>query len=160
MKRALILFSILMFAFISTSANADDCVDVELEAEVVSSEPYQILDIYFSLENCGTEPGVVTLTATLEYNGEEAGSAATELYMPAGEMLIKELELPLPEIVPPGEYTLCVTAELGNAVDTSCATITLDEDNNVTSFMLQSPTKTEEHSWGKIKSIYEHCCPK
>ncbi len=154
MKNLLVLFSVLAVAFFAAPASAEDCVDVELGAEVVESDPVDILQLYFSLENCGTEPGTVDLTVALTVDGEEIGTGMIQVYMPAGEIFVQELELPLPDEVPPGEYTLCVTAELGTAVDTSCATIDLNEENLVTSFDLTSPVDADESTWGKVKSIY------
>jgi hypothetical protein len=75
--------------------------------------------------------------------------------MPAGELFSHVLELPIPDIVPPGVYALCVTAELGDAVDTSCASITLDEANMVTSFTPLVPTGTEDTSWGDVKAKFK-----
>jgi hypothetical protein len=155
MKKLMILMSILAIAFYAAPASAEDCVDVELGAEVVESETIDILQLYFSLENCGTEPGTVDLTVELTHNGEEVGTGTFPVYMPAGEIIIQELELPLPDMVPPGEYTLCVTAELGTATDTACATVFLNEDNLVTSFdTVNSPVDTEESTWGQLKAIY------
>ncbi|MDZ7860936.1 MAG: hypothetical protein U5O15_09795 [Candidatus Krumholzibacteriota bacterium] len=155
MKKLLVLFSVLVIALYAMPANADDCVDVELGAEVVESETIDILQLYFSLENCGTEPGMVELTVELTYDSEEVGTGTFEVYMPAGEIVVKELELPIPEAVPPGEYALCVTAEMGFASDVACATVYLNDDNMVTSFnTVSSPVGTEEATWGKVKSIH------
>ncbi|MFO7915018.1 MAG: hypothetical protein R6U43_04945 [Candidatus Krumholzibacteriales bacterium] len=155
MRKLIILFSVLAIALYAAPASAEDCIDVELGAEVVETDPIDILQIYFSLENCGTEPGTVGLTVELTKDAEEIGTGMFEIYMPAGEIFTQELELPLPDVVPPGEYTLCITAELGTATDVACATIDLNEDNMVTSFnTLQSPTDTDTSTWGALKSIY------
>ena len=96
---------------------------------------------------------MVTFTVTLSVDLEEIGSMVIPVYMPAGEPCIQEIQLPITEMIPAGIYTLCIEAELGEAVDTACATITLNDEDMVTSFAPLSPTGTDEASWGAIKSL-------
>ena len=154
MRKLLVTVAILAVALWAVPAMAEDCVDVELGAQVISGDPYDILSLYFMAVNCGSEPGMVDFTVTLEKDFVEIGSAEFTCYMPAGEPFEQEIELPIPGDVPPGTYTLCVTATLGEATDSSCASITLDEANNVTSFTLYDPVGTEDSSWGAIKEMY------
>lgn len=155
MKRVLISLSMLLILSASIPAHAQDCVDVELGAEVITGDPYDILSLYFSAENCGTEPGMVTFTSTLTIDLVEVGTVTFQLYMPAGEPFIQELGLPILDILPPGVYMLCITAELGTATDTACASITLGEANEVMSFSPLSPTGNEDSSWGAIKTLHK-----
>jgi len=154
MNKLLITFAALALVLWAVPAMAEDCVDVELGAQLVTGDPYDILSLYFMAVNCGSEPGMVNFTVTLEKDFMEIGTAEFVCYMPAGEPFEQELELPIPDYVPAGTYTLCVTATLGEATDTSCASITLDEENNVTSFTLYDPVGNEDSSWGEIKEMY------
>jgi len=121
MKKLLLTFAILALAVWAMPATAQDCIDVKLGARVVAGDPYDILSLYFMTVNCGSEPGMVNFTVTLEKDFVEIGTAEFACYMPAGEPFEQEVELPIPEYVPAGTYTLCVTATLGEATDTACA---------------------------------------
>ena len=156
MRRLLVLITVLTLAMWTIPAMAADCVDVDLGANVISSDPYDILSLYFMVVNCGTEPGLVSFDVTLTKDFVEVGTAEFACNMPAGEPFEQEIQLPIPTSVPAGTYTLCVTATLGDASDTACASITLDEMNNVTSFSdVTGPVATDPSSWGAIKGMYK-----
>jgi len=133
---------------------AKDCIDVEPGAQVITSDPYDILSLYFMVVNCGTEPGMVNFIVTLEKDFVEIGTAEFECYMPAGKLFEQELELPIPPDAPAGTYTLCVTATLGEATDSSCASITIDDMKNVVGFTTLDPVATDDSSRGAIKALY------
>jgi hypothetical protein len=66
---------------------------------------------------------LLTLTATI--NGEPAPIPSVQMVarLGAGETVARTMDLPVPPMVPPAVYELCITAESGEATDTDCATI-------------------------------------
>jgi len=156
MRKLLVLITVLTLAMWTIPAMAADCVDVDLGANVISSDPYDILSLYFMAVNCGTDPGMVTFDVALSKDCVEIGSVEFKCNMPAGEPFEQEIQLPITSSVPAETYTLCVTATLGSASDNACASITLDSMNNVTSFSdVTAPVANDESSWGAIKGIYK-----
>ena len=95
MKQLLIVCSMLLVALAGVPAYADDCVDVELGFNVISGDPHDILTLYFSAENCGTETATVTFTVTLSVDQTEFGTVTFDVPMPAGELFVRELQLPV-----------------------------------------------------------------
>ena len=155
MKKVLISLSVLLAALVSMPALADDCVDIELGTELITGDPYDILALYFSVENCGTEAREVIFTISLTVDLEDVWAVTFPFTMAAGEPFVAEyLELTVCEVAPPGEYTFCVSAEIGTAYDSACATIVIGENSEVISFIPFSPTATEESSWGSIKAMH------
>lgn len=153
------LIGMALIALWAIPALAEHCVDIELGAEVVESDPHDVLSVYFYAENCGTEPGLATFTATLEMYGVPVGTRQFRRYMRVGKAFVKELNLPIPPVVPAGTYTLCLTAELGTASDTACATVTIDDGGSILGFSNEdsasAPTGYDFTSWGTIKGQFK-----
>lgn len=153
MKKLLGFVSVLALLLWSAAAFASDCIDLELWAEVVQNDPVDILDLHFSIENCGTEPGMANLTVTVT-NGVDVYTAPVRIWLPAGEPFVADLNLPIPAMIPAGTYGLCVSATLGMAVDRVCANIVIDNVGNVIGFTINTPLPVEETTWGAIKATY------
>jgi hypothetical protein len=152
-KGASIIAVLFVLALLSGSALAADCVDVDLGAQIVGGTT---LSVYFYALNCGTEPGLVTFSISFEKDSTPLGQGQLAVYMPADKPFVKDCDLPIPPVVPAGTYTLCITATMGQASDTACATVTIDAAGNVIGFEnLKGPSPTEKASWGEIKSVYE-----
>ena len=151
---AAILASLIAFCY--APASAVDCIDVELGAELVAGNPLDGLSLFFSLQNCGSERDLARVAFSLEQDGSLLGSVETmRSLLPDREFRV-ELMLPVPAVVPPGSYRLCVTASIGDASDNSCATIVIGSNGQVIQFIADGAlTPVEETTWGGIKSLYE-----
>lgn len=150
----LLMFLLLLVLF-SCPMSAADCIDVDLGAQLIPGSPLSALGVYFYLINCGTEPGMMDFTITLTRDSTPLGEAQSSAYPPAGEPFSKKCELPIPPGTPAGTYTLCITATLGQASDTACATVTIDAMGNIIGFEKgKGPSPNEERTWGQIKVIY------
>lgn len=152
MKRLLIAFGILLVAF--GTAEAQDCITVELGAEVIASEPHDVLSLYFATENCGAEPDTATFDIMLSHNDVVFGTGYIEVItMPAGELFEYDVDLPIIDIIPAGVYKICVVGYIGEAAASDCASITLNAENEIVAFTPLGPLPVGESSWGAIKAI-------
>lgn len=153
---ALTLLAVLSVGF--SPAAAEDCVDVEIDiSRFVPPVPVVHFSVYFSIVNCGSEFAVVECIGTLEQDGQLLGAASVDIPLGAGQEFLIDQRVPInPNIeIPTGTCRLCITVISGTSVDMSCATIVVDEDGNVQSFVLEtSNTPTEELTWGAIKSLF------
>ena len=154
MKKLLGVASVLLLVLWGAQAYAADCIDVELGAEVVPNDPVDILDLHFSIENCGTVPGMANLTVTVT-NGVDVYTALVKAWLPAGEPFVADLELPIPAMISAGTYGLCVAATLGTATDEVCASIVIDDVGNVIGFTINNALPVEDRTWGAIKATYQ-----
>ena len=152
-----LLFGVLLSALFLASAPAAavDCIDVELDAMPIPGDPFHYLQITWSVLNCGDATGRADFTLTLQRGFDYLASMSFRAYLPAGDPVGGRIKLPVVCCIPAGMYTLCVKAELGTASDMACATIVVDEANNITAFTnLPEPIAVEPASWGSIKSLF------
>ena len=155
MKKALFcaLLSALMLA--SAPAIAEDCIDVELDAQPIPDDPFDYLKITWSVLNCGTVDVRADFTLSLQRGPDYLASINFRAFLPAGVPLSGAVRLPVLCCIPAGMYTLCMKAEIGAARDQSCATIVVDEANNITAFTkIPEPIAVEPSTWGSIKNLY------
>jgi hypothetical protein len=157
MMKWLILTCMLILVLCGARAVAEDCIDIRLAAGIVPGEPNHILRLGFYALNCGTEPGIATCRVYVGVDSKSLGSAMFKVRMPAAEPLERRLGLPIPPGTPPGMYTLCLTADLGTASDTTCATVTIDGEGQVLGFRPHDSTAggVSTWSWGEIKAGYK-----
>lgn len=102
------------------------CVEVDLES---SPEAYVGGTMWFSAEltNCGDTPGWVHLSGTLEIPEHTFDFTMPPVYLGAGETFADSREFEVPFFMPPGTYTICVTATLGDAEDSDCTSTVVME---------------------------------
>lgn len=130
MRKMLIGLTVASFAlFGSMSALAADCVevDVEVPSQLVIGEFFTLSS---ELINCGDQATLTTFEFSLSYNGEEVTLPPIQAHRPlaAGQVVSHELELPVPPIIPTGDYEICVTAISGDASSTDCAAFSVVDD--------------------------------
>ena len=155
MKRLVYALVALVFLIPWGAALADDCIDVALFASVIPGDPHSFLQLTWSVENCGTAPGMATFLFTLHRGVNLLGSVQFKTYLHAGVLYKGTLKLPVICCIPEGTYTLCMDAELGMARDSACASVVVDATNNITAFSpIPAPIAVEPATWGSIKAIY------
>lgn len=155
MKRLLYVLAVFALLLPCGAAMAQDCIDVGLDASVIPGSPYNFLQLAWSVENCGTVPGRASFTFTLNRGLDLLGSVQFKAYLCAGVTYSGTLKLPVLCCIPAGTYTLCMAAELGTARDLACASIAIDEANNITAFSpIPAPIAVEPTTWGSIKAMY------
>jgi hypothetical protein len=155
MKKTLLYVLLSAFILASAPAIAEDCIDVELNAQPIAGDPYDYLQIIWSVVNCGTADARVHFTLTLQRGFDYLASIDFYAYLRAGVPLGGTIRLPVICCIPEGMYTLCMKAEVGTAQDQSCAAIVVDEANNITAFTkILEPIAVEPSTWGSIKNLY------
>lgn len=109
-----------------------DCVDVllELSDTVTVEEGAAFGEGYFELTNCGDESALIMLDVTLHLMDSSFTISGIAVPLGAGETISREFILPVPPVVPSGEYGVCVTATLGESIVTSCETVVIVNDTN------------------------------
>jgi hypothetical protein len=157
MMKWLTLLVVLVVVLWGATAGAEDCIDIRLDAKITPGEPRDLLSLYFHAENCGEKVGVATVKVTAMVDVRVVESPKFRVRMPAGVIISRSLDLPLPAGTPPGTYTLCITAELGNAHDSTCATVTIDDEGRVLGFHPHESTTggVSTLSWGEVKAGYK-----
>lgn len=140
-------------------ASAQDCVDVEISIERLVP-PVPVIHFFFDLSviNCGPSYSLVECIGTFELNGVLVGTASIDIPLEAGEEFAISQRIPInPNVeIPSGTFRLCLTVISGIAVDMSCATVEVDEDGNVLSFVVETVnTPVEELTWSAIKSLFQ-----
>ncbi len=109
-------------------ASETDCVEIDLELPdtVVTSPPDFFADGYFELTNCGDEAETVYLDFSFVTPDTTFDLVSIPVMMAAGQVISRELHFPVPPAVPPGEYTICITATAGEASATTCQTVVVE----------------------------------
>ncbi len=115
---------------LATGVTETDCVEVDVEI----TSPVQAYDEYtysFEVINCGTEAAEVELAVdiVMALPSGDVPVAIIKFPLGAGESIAKSFEAVLPPVVPAGSYEVCVTATIGEATDTDCATLEVVEDS-------------------------------
>lgn len=153
-----LLFVFLLPALVAVApADAVSCIDVELGARPIPGDPNDYLEITWSVLNCGEAAARAYFTLTLQSGFDLLASVDFSANLSAGVPVSGKIRLPVPCCIPPGMYTLCVRGEIGAAVDKSCASIYVDEENNITAFSkILEPIAVESSTWGSIKSLYRY----
>jgi hypothetical protein len=154
MKLLLILVCMSMLMLWSIPAAAENCIDVDLGASVITHDPYDMLGLHFFAKNCGTCSAVARFVITLEKDLAVIGSMSLLALMPGGISFTHTFAVPVPQCVPAGMYTLCIDATIGTASDHTCVAVTLDAANNVIRIEPIAPVAAEAGSWSTIKAIY------
>ena len=114
--------------FMAQSEN--DCVDAMLELpDTVYAEPGSFGEGYFEIVNCGDEAAPVMLEVSFELMDTTITISGLQLPLGAGESISREFQFPVPPIVPDGEYGICITATIGEAIATSCQTVVVVGNN-------------------------------
>jgi len=109
---------------ISIALADQECVEVSLELpDTVQTGPASFADGFFELTNCGDTAALVSLEASVNFNGEDLGVGQVFHRLGAGETISRNFAIPVPPFVPEGTLTICVTATIGQSVSTSCQTI-------------------------------------
>jgi hypothetical protein len=115
-KLLLVLALMILWA---VPAAAQDCVEVDLDVapELMPGEVY-----YFdaTLTNCGDEAGIIFLNITVDYIWGMLEIPQIPVFMGAGETFSHSLPFMLPEMIPSGSGSICVTATKGAAVASDC----------------------------------------
>jgi hypothetical protein len=157
MVRWLTLVSALVAILFAVPALAEDCVDIRLGAELVPGAHGDVLSLNFAAGNCGSESGAAQVTATAADCGETVGVMTMRVRMPAGVPIRRGIRIPLPPGTPPGCYTLCLEAQLGEAYDVSCATVTVGGGCELLGFYPHDDSQggVSALSWSEIKAGYE-----
>lgn len=130
--RKLVLSILLGFAVISSAvpAFADNCVEVDIEMtpEVVAGE---MGEGYFELVNCGDEASTVMLAISMELmGGVVVDLPEVPVMLGAGEMISTSFVYPAPPGLTGSSFSLCVTATLGGAVASDCASSLIVEGSS------------------------------
>jgi hypothetical protein len=154
MKSLLILACVGAFMLLSMPAVAENRIDVDLGAGVISHDPYDMLGLHFLAKNCGSCSAVARFVITLEKDLTLIGSLRLLALMPPGVSFTHTFALPIPQCVPAGMYTLCIDASIGSASDRACVSVTLDAENNVIRVEPLAPAAVEAGSWSTIKAMY------
>ncbi|MBD3332360.1 T9SS type A sorting domain-containing protein [candidate division GN15 bacterium] len=106
------------------AATADECVEIDLELpDTVVAEPGSMAEGYFELVNCGDEAELITLGLTLELMDTSVTFTGPKAMLGAGESVSRDLNLPIPPVVPAGTYVICVSASAGDAFASTCQTV-------------------------------------
>ena len=134
-------------------ALAADCVDVDLRAEKIAGEPLDHLALYYLVANCG-DTGSADIELSLEKDGTLIRKLDLAHVLPAGRGFSHEFLLPILPNVPAGTYRLCLSAALGSASDSVCATVVIDSGGNIVAFTPEQPTSVQERPWGQMKGKY------
>jgi hypothetical protein len=114
-----------------TTASVEDCVEVNVElTPTVGPDTCGVRWVEFSVEvtNCGAEPAMVDFSAVLQVQ-PPFGVAPFKTHWPvgAGQTVLFCHKFPVPRVVPAGTYEACLTATIGTASATDCASVTLEE---------------------------------
>ncbi len=137
MKKVVGLLLFMALCALPVMAMADDCVEVDVEITPVSLEDesgLQYAEFSLELTNCGTEAALIGLTVELQTDAPQV-VPPIEFHVPvgAGETIAKSWTFPVPPVVPPGTYEVCVTATSGDATDSDCASFTVEESSSTSS---------------------------
>ncbi len=140
----------------AAGAWAADCVEVELRAEKRTDTPVDALNLFYSMSNCGEQGGLADIVVTLEKDDASVGSVSVKRFLQPEHSFSNEWELPIPPVVPPGSYRLCLEVTLGEASDSACGSIEIDEAGNVLSFAADESVESavESRPWTAIKRSY------
>ena len=131
MKKYLALTIGVLLSVTPIMAFAEDCVELDLElTPTVGPDTCGVRWVEFSIEvtNCGTERAMVDFSAVLEVQ-PPFGVAPFKTHRPvgAGQTVLFCHKFPVPHAVPAGTYEACLTATIGTASATDCASVTLEE---------------------------------
>ncbi len=134
LRKVLVLLLVLPLLAFAVVAQADDCVEVDLEITPYAGPGDQV-DFSFELTNCGTEAALVDLTFeftfefdndTLVFPGNTDFSIPLQVSVGAGETINRAFMTVLPPVVPSGTYTVCAEAVIGEAVDSDCGVLVVE----------------------------------
>jgi len=131
MKKYLALLIGVLLSVTPIMAFAEDCVELDLElTPAVGPDTCGVRWVEFSVEvtNCGTERGMVDFSVKLDVQ-PPFGVAAFKTHRPvgAGQTVLFSHKFPVPRVVPAGTYEACLTATIGTASATDCASVILGE---------------------------------
>ncbi len=112
------------------AASEHECVDATLELPdtVVVEDGASIEEGYLELVNCGDEGGLVNVDVTFQLVDTSVTVSGFAFPLGAGESISREFTFPVPPIVSAGEYGVCITAYIGEAMATSCQTIIVENN--------------------------------
>lgn len=104
-----------------------DCayVVLELPDEITIEQGASFADGYFELTNCGDESALVQLSVSIQLLDTTITVSGIRVPLGAGETISREFRMPVPPIVPAGEYGVCVTATVGESMASACQTIVI-----------------------------------
>jgi hypothetical protein len=97
------------------------CIDVDLELLPGPSANTHTLSV--EITNCGDGGGLIAVAVTLDANGQTFGPFTHNVYVGAGESLVRSISFAVPPPVPAGSYSVCVEATSGGASAQDCATL-------------------------------------
>jgi len=130
--RKLVLLTLLGFALVGFAAPAfaDDCVevDVEMAPEIVAAE---VGEGFIEVLNCSDEAGIVMVAMTMELmNGIFVELPEVPVMLGAGEVISTTFYYPAPPGLTGGSFGICVTATLGDAEASDCASSLIVEGSS------------------------------
>ena len=107
-----------------------ECADVVLELPdtVVIEQGASFADGYFELTNCGDASALVQLSVSIQLLDTTITVSGIRVPLGAGETISREFRMPVPPVVPAGEYGVCVTATIGESMASSCQTISIKKN--------------------------------
>ena len=126
MKRLIALIA--MLGLLAAPAFADDCVEIDFEAE----PEIHVGVVYFfygEVINCSDEAGEVFFSLTLEFEGMSYDLPEFARYLGAGETISGSFPIVVPPIFPEGDVTITITATKGDATDTETINLTVVHPN-------------------------------
>ena len=132
MKKLLAIGTTWLLLAAAPTAFSADCVevDIELTPEVVVG-PGNFGEGFFELTNCGDEADTVQLSFTIDLGlGQPFEIHAIPIPIGAGETISREFRFPAPPVAAGVTVTFCVTATLGTAEASDCASVTFLDDGS------------------------------
>jgi len=134
---------------------AEGGIDVSLGANVVTQEPRELLELYYTAVNLGAPSDIASFTVTVEKGGMVLGSNQFEALLTGGVPLTESLQLPSEGSLAADVYLLRITASVGSVSDQAQAGIILDAENHIIAFGPPDPiVGVEQKTWGAIKGLY------
>ena len=115
MKKLLALIA--MISLLSVPAFADDCVEIDFEAEPELNVGV-VYFFYGELTNCSDEAGMVVINISLSAGETSLDFPEFPIYMAAGQTISHSFPVVIPPVIPEGDVTITVTATKGEASDT------------------------------------------
>lgn len=115
------------FVFSLASTSAADCAELDLElSDTVYTTPGDFfMEGFFELVNCGDEADTALLTVEVFFLGEEISVTDIPVPLEAGGVISREFMFPAPPPAAGTEFTLCVTATIGESTESICETVVI-----------------------------------
>ncbi len=150
MRKLLFLVAACAFMVSGSTVFAQDCVevDIELPATVVA-EPGAFAEGFFEIVNCGDEAALVDLDVEFDINGNSFSVGGIKVPLGAGEVVSRDLRIPVPPVAAGFTVGICLTATVGDASSSDCATTSIESSGG--------PAPTGDRGLTIVMAAAEEC---